>query len=249
MARVSIITPAWKAAEFLPETIGSVQAQTFGDWEMLIADDCSPDNTRDVISRFAANDPRIKLVALDQNGGPAKARQAALDQATGRYIAFLDSDDLWLPPKLERQLAHMDITRAALSYTAFRRINEVGSVTGRLITVPTRLSYRQLLKNTAIATLTAVIDRDIAGHFAIPDVGYDDFGLWLSILRRGHIAHGLGEDLARYRVVGGSVSSKPARSAKWVWTIYRESEGLGPVHAAWCLGHYGARAYLKRVRF
>ena len=143
----------------------------------------------------------------------------------------------------------MQERRAALSYTAFRRMAEDGSRLGELKTVPNSLTYDALLKNTAIATLTAVVDRDVSGPIAMKDEGYDDFCLWLSILRRGHVAYGLNEDLARYRVRGGSVSSRPLRSAAWVWNIYRNVEGLPPARAAWCLAHYGARALAKRREF
>jgi teichuronic acid biosynthesis glycosyltransferase TuaG len=249
MPLVSIITPSWNVERLIGETIASVQAQTFGDWELLIADDCSTDNTASVIESHSARDPRVKLIRQPRNGGPALARQAAIEQAKGRFIAFLDSDDLWLPTKLEHQLAFAREHRAALSFTAFRRINEDASVVGRLITVPASLTYDQLLKNTAIATLTAMVDREIAGAIAMKNEGYDDFCLWLDVLRPGHVAWGLNEDLARYRVRGVSVSSRPMRSAGWVWNIYRHIERLSPVKSAWCFAHWGARAWLKRRQF
>jgi teichuronic acid biosynthesis glycosyltransferase TuaG len=172
-----------------------------------------------------------------------------LDQASGRFVAFLDSDDLWLPQKLERQLPFMQYNKAALSYTSFRRMSEDGQVVGKVRPIPRSLTYDQLLKNTAIATLTAVVDREISGPIAMTNEGYDDFCLWLSILKRGHVAHGLQEDLARYRVRGGSVSSKPLRSARWVWNIYRNVENLSALRSVWSLAHFGARAWLKRREF
>jgi teichuronic acid biosynthesis glycosyltransferase TuaG len=249
MPLVSIITPSWNVEGLIGETIASVQAQTFADWELLIADDCSTDSTAAVIESHAASDPRIKLIRQPRNGGPALARQAAIEHAQGRFIAFLDSDDLWLPAKLERQIAFAREHRAALSFTAFRRINEDGSVTGRLISVPASLTYDQLLRNTAIATLTALVDRDIAGPIAMKNEGYDDFCLWLSILKSGHVAYGLNEDLARYRVRGVSVSSRRMRAAGWVWHIYRNVERLSLVKSAWCFAHWSARAWLKRREF
>ena len=249
MPLVSIITPSWNVEGLVEETIRSVQAQTFTDWELLIADDCSTDRTPEIIAEIGARDPRVKLIRQARNGGPALARQAAIDRAEGRYLAFLDSDDLWLPEKLTRQLAFTQEKKAALSYTAFRRINETNTVTGRLIEVPAQLSYAQLLKNTAIATLTAMVDREIAGPIAMKNEGYDDFCLWLSILARGHTAFGLNDDLARYRVRGSSVSSRPMRSAKWVWQIYRNVEHLSLPRSAWCFAHWGARAWLKRRQF
>jgi teichuronic acid biosynthesis glycosyltransferase TuaG len=249
MPLVSIITPSWNVERLIGETILSVQAQTLGDWELLIADDCSTDNTPAVIESYAAKDARVKLIRQPRNGGPALARQAAIEQAQGRFIAFLDSDDLWLPAKLERQVAFARQHRAALSFTAFRRITEDGSITGRLIAVPDSLTYDQLLKNTSIATLTALVDRDIAGNIAMKNEGYDDFCLWLSILKPGHVAWGLNEDLARYRVRGVSVSSRPMRSAGWVWHIYRNVERLSLLKSAWCFAHWAARAWLKRRQF
>jgi teichuronic acid biosynthesis glycosyltransferase TuaG len=249
MPLVSIITPSWNVERFIEETIRSVQAQTFADWELLIADDCSTDKTPELIEAISARDPRVRLIRQQKNGGPALARQASIDHAQGRYLAFLDSDDLWLPHKLERQLAFAREKRAALSYTAFRRIDEANTTTGRLIDVPAALTYEQLLKNTAIATLTALVDREIAGPVAMKNEGYDDFCLWLSILKPGHTAFGLNEDLARYRVRGASVSSRPVRSAKWVWQIYRNVEHLPLIKSAWCFAHWGARAWLKRREF
>jgi teichuronic acid biosynthesis glycosyltransferase TuaG len=249
MPLVSIITPSWNVERLIGETILSVQAQTLGDWELLIADDCSTDNTPAVIESYAAKDARVKLIRQPRNGGPALARQAAIEQAQGRFIAFLDSDDLWLPAKLERQVAFARQHRAALSFTAFRRINEDGSITGRLIAVPDSLTYDQLLKNTSIATLTALVDRDIAGNIAMKNEGYDDFCLWLSILKPGHVAWGLNEDLARYRVRGVSVSSRRMRAAGWVWHIYRNVERLSLLKSAWCFAHWAGRAWLKRRQF
>jgi teichuronic acid biosynthesis glycosyltransferase TuaG len=249
MPLVSILTPAWNAADYVAATIASVRAQTMPDWEMLVADDCSRDRTADVVAGIARFDPRVKLLRCRENGGPARARQVALDAASGRYLAFLDSDDLWLPAKLERQIAFMAAKQAALSYTSFRRISADGSRIGRPRPVPASLSYRRLLCNTAIATLTAMIDRDIAGDVSITDTGYDDFCLWLSILRQGHVAYGLREDLARYRVRGNSVSSRPLRSVGWVWHIYRDVEHLSWPDAAWCLTNFALRAGAKRLRF
>ena len=180
---VSIVTPAYKAAAYVSETIRSVQAQTHDAWEMLIVEDGSPDDTWKVVETHAAADPRVKLIR-QANAGPAMARQKALDHATGRYIAFLDSDDLWLPEKLERQIAFMQARSSAFSFTAFRRITADGGSTGRLIAVPSEMSYRRLLGNTAIATSTVLIDREKTGPLRMTKTYYDDFVLWLGLSRR-----------------------------------------------------------------
>jgi teichuronic acid biosynthesis glycosyltransferase TuaG len=246
---VSIVTPAWRAARFVGETIRSVQAQEHRDWEMLVVDDCSPDDTVAVVSSFADRDPRIRLIRQPANGGPAAARNAALEAATGRYLAFLDSDDLWLPNKLSAQLAFMRAKSVALSYTEFRRISEDGSRIGDRVQVPDSLTYRQLLCDTSIATSTVMIDRSLAGEFRMKKTYYDDFTAWLEILRRGHVAHGLREDLMRYRVVGKSVSRNKLRSAAMVWRAYREIEGLGVLDSGWCFLNYAVRGTLKYRRF
>lgn len=246
---VSIIVPAYKAGAFIEATIASVQAQTWPHWEMLIADDCSPDDTRERVARQAALDPRVRLIALERNGGPAAARNAALAQARGRWIAFLDSDDLWLPAKLERSLDHARATGAALVFTGFRRINADANQTGHYIGVPRTLSYRQLLGHTAIATSTVLIDREVAGDIRMQRVYYDDFVCWLGILRPGRLAQGLDEDLMRYRVMQGSVSRNKGTSARQVWRIYRDTLGLSAPVAAFHFVRYALHALLKYRRF
>ncbi|WP_448585428.1 glycosyltransferase family 2 protein [Thermaurantiacus sp.] len=246
---VSIITPAWKAARFLPDTFASVAAQTFEDWEHLVADDCSPDETRSVVAAAARRDPRVRLVQLERNGGPAAARNAAIGAARGRYLAFLDADDLWLPEKLERQLALMEATGAALSYTGFRRVDADGRNPGHHIRVPARLDYRGLLRNTAIATSTVMIDTWQTGPIVMQPVYYDDLVCWLGILRAGKVAIGLDEDLMRYRVVNGSISRNKLRSAYEVWKIYRHVEQL-PLHQSlWSFLGYASHAVVKYSRF
>jgi len=249
MPLVSVITPAFAAERFLPATLASVRAQSCTDWECLVVDDASPDRTAEIAAAAAAEDPRIKLIRQPSNRGVAAARNAALAAAQGRFVAFLDADDLWLPAKLERQLAFMAETGAGLCYTAYRRIDETGARVGRLIHAPREMTWRRLLKNTAIATQTVMVDREKTGPLAMTEQRRDDMILWLGLMRRGVVARGLDEDLVRYRQVKGSLSSRRTRAARWVWDVYRKQAGLGPIEAAWCLGHYAANAALKRLRF
>lgn len=242
---VSIITPAYKAGRFIASAIESVQRQTHSNWEMIVVDDCSPDDTGSIVERYAQRDSRIHLIRQDTNKGPAVSRETALGYGKGRYVAFLDSDDLWLPSKLERQLRFMGQTDAAISFTGFRRISEDGGVCGKLIKIPESLSYSQLLKNTAIATSTVLVDRVKTGPFHMKQTYYDDFVLWLEILKRGFVAYGLQEDLMRYRVVGKSVSRDKRNSALWVWRTYRHVEKLSASRAVWCFVNYAWRGYRK----
>ena len=246
---VSIITPAFKAGRFVEETIRSVVGQDYSHWEMLIVDDCSPDDTAERVEEWTRRDSRIHLIRQPENGGPSAARNAALSNSSGRYVAFLDSDDLWLPQKLSRQLEFMRSGNSAVSFTGFRRISEDGTQIGHLIKVPTRLTYAQLLGNTAIATSTVIVDRSMTGPLHMRPVYYDDFVLWLSLLRRGHVACGLNEDLMRYRVVGKSVSRNKTRSAREVWKTYRVVEGLGLLRSTWYFLSYGTRGWFKYARF
>ena len=246
---VSIITPAYRSAAVIAQTIASVQAQTHRSWELLVADDCSPDDTRAVVAQFSAHDSRIRLLPLGENGGPAVARNAALIQARGRWIAFLDSDDLWLPEKLERCLAFAQSEKAALVFTGFRRINADGTQTGRYIGVPHTINYAQLLGNTAIATSTVLIDRNQTGDIQMENVYYDDFVCWLSLLKLGLLARGLDEDLMRYRVSAQSVSRNKKNSALQVWKIYRQVEKLGLATSVWHFANYAVRGWLKYRHF
>ena len=245
---VSIVTPAYTAGRFIAETIHSVLAQTHNNWELIIVDDGSPDDTCSIVEQISREDCRIRLIRQRRNLGPSVARNRGLEAASGRYIAFLDADDLWLPQKLERQIQFMGDVNAAISFTAFRRISETGDRCGRLIRIPERLTYGQLLRNTAIAASAVLIDRGLTGAFQMSMAPCDDYFLWLEFLRRGFVAHGLQEDLMRYRVVEASCTRNKRKNALNVWRTYREI-GLSKTYAAWCFTNYAIRAWLKYSRF
>jgi len=242
---VSIITPAYQCAVVVDQTIQSVLAQTHSNWEMLIAEDCSTDNTREVIDRWTKVDSRIKLIKMSKNGGPAMARNAALERAQGRWIAFLDSDDLWLPKKLESCLEFASANDAAFVYTGFRRIPAAGGQPGRYIGVPASINYSQLLGNTVIATSTVMMDTARTGPICMRKTYYDDFDCWLQVLKKGIVARGLDADLMRYRLTKNSVSRNKARSALKVWRAYRDLEGLSIPLSVWYFTQYAVRGVLK----
>lgn len=226
-ALVSIITPAWNLERHLPETIASVKAQTFADWELLIADDASTDGTLAVARAAAAADPRIRVLPGAAREGGAGARNRAIREAAGQYIAFLDGDDLWYPQKLEKQLALMRETGAALSYTGFDSIDAEGRRLGPALRVPARVTYAELLGNPAIGCSTAIYDSARLGKVYMPSIWRrQDFGLWLEILRRIPFAAGLDEPLAAYRVRPGSLSRNRAVAAWYTWRLYRDVERL-----------------------
>lgn len=228
---VSIITPAYKAAAYIDATIRSVVEQTYPNWELLIADDCSPDNTREIVAAWAARDSRIKLISLEENGGPAAARNGALRNASGRWLAFLDSDDLWINVKLEKQLAFHKSMDTAITFTGFRRINADGSVTGHYLSPPAWLDYNRALGLTGIGASTVILDRRRTGLVHMKSVYYDDYACWLEVLSKGGKGYGLDSDLMRYRVLAGSVSRNKLHSAKEVWRQLRTTESQ-PLHRA-----------------
>lgn len=248
-ALVSIITPAYRAAAFIEATIASVQAQTYASFEMLIVDDCSPDDTALIVQRAAESDSRIRLLRQSRNAGPAAARNSALAQAHGRWIAFLDSDDLWLPRKLELQLPFHLARGAKISCTDFRRISENGVRTGHLVAAPEWLDYRRLLCNTGIPTSTVLVDRNLVGPFTMKETRCDDYACWLDLLRSGGFAIGLRKDLMRYRVLQTSWSRNKVHYSRHVWKTYREVERLGLVQSAWSFANYAVRGVRKYSRF
>ncbi|MCS7073795.1 MAG: glycosyltransferase family 2 protein, partial [Bacteroidia bacterium] len=202
--------------------------------------------TREVVLSYAAKDSRIRLIQQEINSGPAKTRNTALQAAHGRFIAFLDSDDLWLPEKLEHQLKFMLQQKAGMSYTLYRRFRADPNNPGRLIILPKQFDYDTLLKNTGIAGCsTVMLDKTITGEVFFPSVKHEDFVLWLSILKRGIIAVGLMEDLVRYRISFSSVSGNKLRSAKWTWNVYRNIEKLSLPYSIWCFLHYSIRAFIR----
>ena len=167
---VSIITPCHNSARFISETIMSVLKQTYQDFELIIVDDCSTDDSLLVIQPFLNSNSNIILVPLKENVGAAEARNVALRLAMGRYIAFIDSDDIWEPTKLERQLNFMVSNNYSFTFTSYRVIDENGILTNRKITAPRKISYSGYLKNTIIGCLTVVVDKQQIGYFEMPNI-------------------------------------------------------------------------------
>ncbi len=206
---VSIITPSYNTGRFIGETIESVLAQTFPEWEMIIVDDASTDNSPQIIRQYAGKDPRIKPVFLKENKGQGPARNIATDMAQGRYLAFLDSDDIWHPEKLEKHLAFMQQTGAVFSHTSYGFIDEQGNKILKDFHVSRKpVTYKDLLKRTEISCLTAMYDATKIGKFYMPDLRRkQDYALWLAILKEGYPSHPLDEVLAWYRQRKNSTTS------------------------------------------
>lgn len=243
--KVSIITPVYNCATFLEDTVRSVIQQSYQNWELILVDDCSTDDSLKIARQLAASDSRIKVIQLQENSGAAAARNKGLELAQGRYIAFLDSDDLWLPEKLEKQLAFMQKTNSPFTYTAYEKVNDSGHSVGK-IGVPKTVNYSQLLKTCYLGCLTVMLDRQYFGDVRMPLIRRrQDYGLWLRLLKQVDFASGLNEVLGRYRVHNGSISSNKMVTATYTWRLYRDIENLGLVQSTYYFLHYSIRGVLR----
>ena len=230
---VSIITPVYHAERFIEQTILSVQAQTYQDWEMILVDDCSNDHSGEIINRFAAQDARIRYYRLEKNSGAAVARNTAIGYARGEYLAFLDSDDLWNPEKLSRQLSFMTEKECAFSFTRINFIDAEGQVVKSNVPIPERIDYRHLLRQTVIATSTVLINRRFFPDFTMPlRRGGQDYATWLMLLRHTDYAYSLNECLTSYRISDHSLSSNKFSSIRQVYEIQTQDEKINKIQAA-----------------
>ena len=222
---VSIVTPCYNSEAYISRTIESVISQTYVNWEMIIVDDCSIDKSAEIIKRYAEIDKRIIYIKTDvASGSPTLPRNIAISRARGRFIAFLDSDDLWEKDKLCLQLPQLMEKNVAIVYSYYEKITEEGERSGRIVRSAPKHTYSSLLYGNEIACLTTVIDVAKVGKVYFEKVGHEDYVMWLSILKRGFIAKNIPISLARYRVRKSSVSSNKVRTIKWIWNIYRNIE-------------------------
>lgn len=224
---VSIIMPAFNCEKYVAESIESVLKQTYTNWEMIIVNDKSSDNTKKIIEMYEKSESRIKLINLEKNQGAAVARNIALEEAKGQYIAFLDSDDRWKNKKLEKQLNFMKNNKYGFTFTEYEYILDENNNKNKIFRVISELDYHTALKNTIIGCLTVVIDRKIIGDFRMPLVrrGQDNL-TWLMLLKNGYKAYGLAEVLGEYRKVKGSLSNNKLKALKRQWNNYRKFEKL-----------------------
>lgn len=228
---VSIITPTYNCARFIAETIQSVQAQSYTNWEMIISDDCSTDNTREVIAPYLASDSRIKYICNEKNSGAAITRNNALKVAQGRWIAFLDSDDLWLPEKLEKQIKFMQNNDCAFSYTSYMTCREDGEIKG-IVVAPRKIAFSSNKRDNKIGCLTAIYDTEKVGKVYLPLIRKrQDWGLMMRILQKCKVAYGMKEPLALYRLREGSISSNKMDLIKYNVGVYVETLGWSRLRA------------------
>jgi len=248
---ISVITPCYNLAPYLHRTIESIQSQTMSEWEIIIVDDCSTDDSFAIAESFAKQDPRITAIKLDKNSGSSHARNVALKHAKGQYITFIDGDDLVMPNKFKDQIQFMQDNNYAITYCNYRRMTPDETKTGILQRNPSKIHYDYLLRNTAMGTLTQIYDRDIIGEYFFDEtlIARMDYAFWLDVLQAGNIAHRFDHDLARYRRGHTSLSSNINKGRKLVWKIYRQRQGLNYIHAWWCYINYAFHALKKRRSF
>jgi hypothetical protein len=238
--------PAFNASATIADSINSVISQSHTNWELLIINDASTDETLSISHSFAEKDPRVKIFSQNQNQGVAKSRNLALEVRSGRYVCFLDSDDIWLANKLECQLFGIK-PEYVFSYMAYSRMDSKKNLL-RTIIPPKEISYENLLRGNQIGTLTVMLNSDFLAQKKFPIRGHEDYALWLSLLRNGSVATRSGGDYpyALYRVHESSLSSSKIRAAGWQWKIYREQEKLSILSSSFLMPQYLCRALLKR---
>lgn len=274
--KVSIIVPVYKAEDYIANTIQMVREQTFTGWELILVDDASGDNSVRTI-RDSLHDAqmvslpenpeefrlsggqleeyclqggqRVLLVCKAENEGAAKARNTGMEMARGRYIAFLDADDVWKKEKLEKQLAFMKEKEAGFVFSAYEFGDEKARPTGKIVHVPERLTYRQALSRTVIFTTTVLFDREKIDEkwIYMPDVESEDTATWWQILRTGVIAYGMDEVLAIYRRPAKSLSSNKCKAIKRIWNLYRRQEKLSVIASACYFVFWAYRATVRRL--
>lgn len=248
---VSIIVPVYNAAEYIRKTIEMVQAQTFTDWELLLVDDGSKDNSEEVIRTYLEEKPdeRIRLLKKEKNEGAALTRNRGIREAKGRYIAFLDADDVWMPYKLEKQMEYMKKENAGFVFSAYEFGDENAVGTGRVVQVPDTLTYKKALSRTVIFTTTVLLDTQKISKELIymPNVPSEDSATWWQILKAGHVARGLNEVVAIYRRPAKSLSSNKFKAMKRIWYLYRKVEKLSLLTSCTAFVGWAYRATMRRL--
>lgn len=230
--------PAYNSSRTISRAIRSVMSQDFPDYELVIVDDCSTDNTIEVVRNICDGYDNIKVICSESNsGGPSHPRNIGLDVASGKYVAFLDSDDVWYGGKLTRQVSFMENNMASISCTGYEVCDDEGNLIGEY-KPPGKAHYSDLVKHNTIGCLSVVIDREKVGKFNFPDCGHEDYALWLRLARQGHVVYSLNSILACYTVSPSSVSGNKINVLPFFWNIYRNEEKFSFFKSAFCCLRY-----------
>lgn len=247
---VSIITPVYNCEKLIEETIKCVIDQTYANWELLLVDDCSPDKSADIIKQYTKKDKRIKYFKLDQNSGAAVARNKALKESKGRFIAYLDADDLWKPEKIEKQVNFMLRNNYAFTCTNYEKIMEDGTSLNKIVKIPKKVDYNLFLRNTIIQTVGVMVDTKKTGKelLKMPNIiRRQDAATWCQLLKAGYDCYEVPENLSYYRVVNNSLSSNKLKAIRGTWKLYRDIEKLSLIKSCRCFAGYAFNAVKKRI--
>lgn len=237
--------PSYNSEKYISQAIESVLSQTYKIWELIIVDDCSSDNSVKIVESYCERDNRIKLIKLNSRTGPANARNIGIERAQGRYISFLDADDLWLPDKLEKQIIFMQENNLAFTYCSYYLIDENGNYLDEFIVEHT-INYKSMLKKCSVSTITAIYDVERIGKVYMPNIPIgEDYALWLRILKKIKLAKGIITPLACCRLLKKSASSNKFRVAKYRWRVYREFEQLSFFKSCYYFVHYAYNGFVK----
>lgn len=242
---ISVIMAAYNAEKTIEQAIGSALNQTYSNFELLVVNDHSTDKTAELVESIAAKDHRVRLISNSENCGVSRTRKHGLDEAEGSWIAILDSDDLWAPKKLEKQIDLQRKTNADLLFTGSAFMDAAGQPIDWYLRAPAEVTYRQLLKQNVLSNSSALIRKELyARHYAIGDGMHEDFALWLEILKTGKTAYGLDEPLLIYRIAKSSKSGNKIKAARMNWHTYRYV-GLNPISAFYYECWYVVKGLLK----
>lgn len=238
---ISVITPTYNCAKFIEYTIESVRAQSYKQWEMIIVDDCSTDNTKKIVDKFIKEDNRIKYFCLENNSGAAIARTKAMELAKGEYMAFLDSDDIWPEDKLTKQLIFMKQNGFSFTCTAYEQIDEDGNSLNRIIQTVSKADYNRVLLDCPVGNSTVMYNVEKMGKFEVPNIRKrNDDALWLQMLKKEKYIYGMNSVLMKYRIRQNSISSNKFKVIKYHWILYRDIEHLSIARSIfhimyWCV--------------
>lgn len=245
-ALVSIITPTFNSANYIAETIQSVQNQTYQQWEMIIVDDGSSDETVSIIQDIQKVETRIQLIIQEKNVGPAITRNKGIELAQGKFLTFLDADDLWFPDFIQNSITTIQQIKVPFVFSSYRRADEALNFIYSDFIVPQSVTYTDILKTNSISCLTAFLDVEVLGKKFMPIIQKrQDMGLWLQYLKEIPFAHGIKEPKAIYRIRKNSLSRKKSDLIKYQWQFYRKVEKLSVIHSAYYMLHWMIRGFLK----
>lgn len=247
---ISIVVPVYNAEKFLKNTINTVLNQTYTNWELILIDDCSNDNSKEIIENFSKVNSKIIYYKQKKNGGPALARNKGIELASGRFLCFIDADDLWDNNKLEKQINYMMEKKCAFSFHSYEFANKDGIPIGKKVIAKEKLTYNQALKNNIISTITVMFDLNKIDKNMIkmPNLKYvEDTATWWRILRNNYVAYGIPDIYSYYRRIPNSNSSNKLKTQKPLWNLYRKEEKLSFFYSVYCFLWKNFNALKRRL--